>query len=56
MFWQKGRFAPEEEMLDSEPSQEANSNLEMDDLLANLPEHYREVILKKLYYMPQPIE
>ena len=37
-------------MLDSEPSQEANSNLEMNDLLANLPEHYREVILKKLYY------
>ncbi len=50
MFRQKSRFASEEEILESEPSQEANSNLEMDDLLTNLPEHYREVILKKIYY------
>ena len=37
-------------MLNCEPFQEADEDLEMEDLLATLPEHYREVILKKLYY------
>lgn len=50
MFRQKGRFAAEEEMLNYEPSQEFDNSLEMEDLLTCLPEHYREVILKKLYY------
>ena len=50
MFRQKSRFTSEEEMLNCEPFQEADGDLEMEDLLAILPEHYREVILKKLYY------
>ncbi len=50
MFRQKSRFTSEEEMVNCEPSQEADENIEMEDLLAILPEHYREVILKKLYY------
>jgi RNA polymerase sigma-70 factor (ECF subfamily) len=49
MFRQKGRFASEEEILNSEPSQEADNNVEMEDLMMSLPEHYREVISKKLY-------
>lgn len=49
MFRQKNRFASEK-MVEYEPSQEADDGLEMDDLLSSLPEHYREVILKKLYY------
>ena len=50
MFRQRSRFASEEDMLNCEPFQEADEDLEMEDLLATLPEHYREVILKKLYY------
>jgi len=50
MFRQRSRFTSEEEILEHEPSQEANSDLEIEDFLANLPEHYREVILMKLYY------
>ena len=50
MFRQKSRFTSEEEMLNCEPSQEADENVEMEDLLEILPDHYREVILKKLYY------
>lgn len=50
MFRQKGRFACEEEILKHEPAKEDDSNLEMDDILTKLPEHYREVILKKIYY------
>ena len=50
MFRQKSRFASEDEMLNCEPYQEADQTLEMDDLLMGLPEHYREVILMKIYY------
>ena len=50
MFRQKGRYASEEEMLKCEPSHEADNDLEMEDLLTSLPEHYREVIQKKIYY------
>jgi RNA polymerase sigma-70 factor (ECF subfamily) len=50
MFRHRSRFTSEEEILEHEPSQEANSDLEMEDLLVNLPEHYREVILMKIYY------
>ena len=50
MFRQRSRFTSEEEMLNCEPSQEADENVEMEDLLEILPDHYREVILKKLYY------
>ena len=50
MFRQRSRFTSEEDMLNYEPSQEADENLEMEDLLEILPDHYREVILKKLYY------
>lgn len=50
MFRQRSRFTSEEEILRHEPSQEANSDVEMEDLLVNLPEHYREVISMKLYY------
>jgi RNA polymerase sigma factor (sigma-70 family) len=49
-FRQKDRFISEEEIIKHEPSEEANSNMEMEDLLMNLPERYREVILMKLYY------
>ena len=45
---QKARFASEDEMARNEPLQEANNDLEMEDLLMNLPEHYREVITMKL--------
>lgn len=48
MFRQKSRFIPEEEIPRHEPSQEASSNVEMEDFLMKLPEHYREVILMKL--------
>jgi len=50
MFRQKSRFASEEEITIHEPYQEANSDIELEDLLMDLPEHYREVILMKLYY------
>lgn len=49
MFRQRRRFASEEETPKHEPVQEANNDVEMEDLLMNLPEHYREVILMKLY-------
>ena len=47
MFRQRSRFTSED-ILEHEPFQEANSDLEMEDLLMKLPEHYREVILMKL--------
>ena len=50
MFRQKSRFTSEEEMPENEMFEEANVDLEMEDLLMNLPEHYREVILMKLIY------
>jgi RNA polymerase sigma factor (sigma-70 family) len=50
MFRWKSRFASEEEIPEREPSHETNSKIEMEDLLMNLPEHYREVILMKLYH------
>jgi len=50
MFRQKSRFTSEEEMPENEMFEEANADLEMEDLLMNLPEHYREVILMKLFY------
>jgi len=49
MFRQKSRFTSEDEIIKHEPLQEDKSILEMDDLLKNLPQHYREVILMKLY-------
>ena len=49
MFRQKSRFTSEDEMMKHEPLQEDDTVLEMDDLLKNLPQHYREVILMKLY-------
>jgi RNA polymerase sigma factor (sigma-70 family) len=49
MFRQKSRFISEDEMMKHEPLQEDDTILEMDDLLKNLPQHYREVILMKLY-------
>ena len=45
MFRYKGRFAPEDDTLKYEPYQEANTEMEMEDLLMNLPENYREVLL-----------
>jgi len=49
MFRQKSRFTSEEEAIQNEPFQEADSIIEMNDLLKSLPQHYREVILMKLY-------
>jgi RNA polymerase sigma factor (sigma-70 family) len=48
MFRQRRRFVSEEEILEHEPSQEVSSELELEELLMSLPEHYREVILMKL--------
>lgn len=50
MFRQKSRFTTDEEIINQEPYQEAKSIIEMDDLLKKLPQHYREVILMKIYY------
>jgi len=50
MFRQKSRFTSDEEIINHEPYQEAKSIIEMDDLLKKLPQHYREVILMKIYY------
>ncbi len=50
MFRQKSRFASEEEISKHEPYEDANIDVEIEDLLMNLPEHYREVILMKLFY------
>jgi len=47
MFRYKSRFSPEDDMLRYELHQEANTELEMEDLLMNLPETYREVLLLK---------
>lgn len=49
MFRQKSRFISDEDILEFEPFEEADNGIEMMDLLMNLPEHYREVILMKLY-------
>jgi len=49
VFRQKNRFISEEEITKQEPSEETNSDIDMEDLLMNLPERYREVILMKLY-------
>ncbi len=50
MFRQKSRFTSDEETINHEPYQEARSIIEMDDFLKKLPQHYREVILMKIYY------
>ncbi len=50
MFRHKDRFASEEEIPKHEPSQEASEDVEMEDLMMRLPEHYREVIFMKLYH------
>lgn len=50
MFRQKNRFTTDEEIINQEPYQEVKSIIEMDDLLKKLPQHYREVILMKIYY------
>ena len=44
------RFASEELPPEHEPFQEANSSMEIDDLLLSLPQHYREVILMKTFH------
>jgi len=49
-FRQKDRFTSEEEIFKCEPSQEADNNLEMEDLLMILPDHYRQVIFMKVYH------
>lgn len=47
MSRQKSRFAPEEEAPEHEPSQEVNSDVEIEDFLMKLPKPYREVLLLK---------
>ncbi len=49
-FRHKSRFASDEYILKHEPFQEANSSMEIEDLLMSLPQHYREVILMKLFH------
>jgi RNA polymerase sigma-70 factor (ECF subfamily) len=50
MFRQKNRFVSDDDIIAQEPYPEQINSLEIEDLLANLPEHYREVILMKVHY------
>lgn len=50
MFRQKDEIARGEGMTRCELSQEADDNLEMEELMMSLPERYREVTSKRLYY------
>ena len=50
MFRHKSRFVPEEEALNHEPSQEADNDVEMEDLLMKIPRTYREVLFLRLCY------
>ena len=50
MFRRKSRITSEDEALTNEPTQEANNDLEIEDLLMSLPKHYREVIMLKVYH------
>jgi RNA polymerase sigma-70 factor (ECF subfamily) len=47
MFRYKSRFISEEEITRYEPSQAANLDVEMEDLLMKLPKAYSEVLLLK---------
>lgn len=49
-FRYKGKFIPEEIALKHEPSQEANNEIEMNDLLMKLPKPYRDVLFLRLCY------
>jgi len=49
-FRYRSRFSPEEETPKQEPIQIPNNDLEMEDLLKNLPESYREVLYLRFEY------
>ena len=50
MFRHKSKLASEEEMPNYEPFHEASDDLEMEDFLMRIPEHYREVLLLKFWH------